>query len=408
MKFIEGLRVALWAIQANKLRSALTLLGVIIGVVTIIAMQSIVGGLQKSVVSQLQILGSDVFQVQKYPPIQMGGRALRKYRNRKNLTREQAEAIRRYATAVKSVGAEEEKWGVALRHRDRKTLPTVLVYGTTPEFQVNYGYFVDEGRFLTETDVDHNRQVVVLGKDVIDRLFPFESPIGQEVKISGWSFRVIGTFEEKGRIFGSSRDNVAVIPISTFEKLYGKKRSVGISVMARSPELYQEAVDQVIGILRAVRKVKPGEPNDFEVFSSQTLVQTFNNLTLYVRLAAIGIAAISLVVAGVGIMNIMLVSVTERTREIGIRKAVGARRRDIMLQFLLEAVALTEVGGAVGIVAGIAVAQFVAAVSPLPASFPIVWVFVGLLFCSVVGVVFGVYPATKAARLDPIESLRYE
>ncbi|MDZ7372370.1 MAG: ABC transporter permease [candidate division KSB1 bacterium] len=404
----EYFSVAFATIRANKLRSFLTLLGVVIGVMTIIAMQSLVEGLKRNVAEQLQILGNNVFQVQKYPPIQLGGESWRKYRNRKNLTVEEAEAIREKATAVRAVCSKAFHGGATIRFEERKTLPTVVVVGTTPEYLETDASSVARGRFLTQTDSDHNRTVAVLGMDVVERLFPYRDPVGETVLVDGHKFQVVGVLERKGSIFGESRDNLVIVPIGTFFKIWGKNRSIAISVQAASAELYQQAQEQVIGILRAARKVPPWEDNDFEIFSNETLVETFNNLTRYVRLAAYIIASISLIVAGVGIMNIMLVSVMERTREIGIRMAVGAKRRHILTQFLVEAVTLTEVGGAIGILLGILLAQLVRAVTPLPAVVPIWTLILGLFFCSLVGIVFGVYPATRAARLDPIEALRYE
>jgi len=408
MNITESVNIALGAIKANKLRSILTLLGVIIGVMTIIAMQSLITGLRNSVEEQLTVLGSNVFQVQKYPAIQTSGGSRWKYRNRKNLTVEEAEAVRKYCTAAKLVGAEVWAFGKVLRYKENKTLPNVYVAGGTPEFAENNGYFVSDGRFLTWFDVDHNRQVIILGMDIVEKLFPHEYPIGKEIKLDGTRFEVIGVLEEQGSAFGQSRDNRAVIPISTFQKLWGKRRSVNITVQAKSAALYDTAINQVIGILRAVRKVPPEKPNDFEIWSSNTLIEAFDNLTRVVRLAAIAIASISLLVASVGIMNIMLVSVTERTREIGIRKAIGAKRRDVLWQFLIEAIVFCEIGGIIGIVLGIGIAEIVAIFSPLPAAVPIWTIFVAIVVCSLVGIFFGIYPAAKAARLNPIEALRYE
>ena len=404
----EHFSVALNSIRANKLRSFLTLLGIVIGVMTIIAMQSLVEGLKKNVAQQLQILGNDVFQVQKYPPISIGGRDWRKYRNRKNITRVEARAIRERATAVKAVSEQAYRGGGTIQFKDKKTLPTVLIVGTTPEYLQTNGQSMAAGRFISEVDVEHSRRVVVLGMDVVEHLFPWGDPVDQWVLVEGHKFKVIGVLAKQGSIFGQSRDNVVYVPITTFLKSWGKNRSLSLSIQAKSPALYQEAMEQTIGILRAVRKVPPWEDNDFEIFSNETLVETFNNLTRYIRLAAYVIASISLIVAGVGIMNIMLVTVMERTREIGIRKAVGAKKSDIMMQFLVEAITLSEVGGLIGIILGVSIGKLVSMLTPLPAVVPIWTLFVGLLFCSLVGLVFGVYPATKAASMDPIVALRYE
>ncbi len=406
MQIGESLDIALAAIRANKLRSTLTLLGIIIGVMTIIAMQSLITGLRNSINQQVSQLGSNVFQVQKYPPIHEGNMA--KYRNRKNLTIEEADAVRERVTAARLVGAEVWTWGREIRHGDKKTLPNVQIAGVTPEFLENNGYEIAQGRFITHQDVDYVRSGAVIGNDIMEKLFPFEDPIGKDIKIEGQRFEVIGVFEKMGSTLGRSQDNHLTIPISTFSNIFGKERSVNITVQAQSSALFDEAMEQTIGVLRAVRHVPPGEENDFDIFSNDTMIEFFDKLTKYVRVVAIGIASISLLVAGVGIMNIMLVSVTERTREIGIRKSVGAKRKDVLWQFLIEAVVLSEFGGVIGILLGLGIGKLVEATTPVPADVPIWTVFLGLLFCSAVGLIFGVYPATKAARLDPIVALRYE
>ncbi len=403
----DTFNLAISAFRANKLRSILTLLGIIIGVMTIIAMQSLITGLRKSINEQVSFLGNSVFSVQKWPAVQMGPRD-EKYRNRKNITYEDALAVRERVTAAKSVGAEIWNWGYEIRYKDRKTLPNVPIAGVTPEFLENNGMEIAEGRFITTEDVEFNAPVTVLGADVVDKLFPLEDPIGKDIKLMGKRLEVVGVFAKKGSVFGQSQDNRLAIPFMQFVKLFGKERSVDISVQAATPELLETAIDQTIGVMRTQRKVPPGKENDFEIESNDTVTGFFDNLTKYVRIVAIAIASISLLVAGVGIMNIMLVSVTERTREIGIRKSVGAKRSDILWQFLIEAVVLSEVGGIIGILLGLGIGKMVDAFTPVPAAVPIWTVFLGLIFCSFVGLIFGVYPAMKAARMDPIVALRYE
>jgi putative ABC transport system permease protein len=407
MDIVENITSGFSNLRANKLRSALTIVAIVIGVMAIIGLWSILQGLQNNVGRQLEILGSNTFQVQKTPAIRIG-RLDRKYRNRKNVTVEEAIAIREKATAVKLVGPEDWHFGVTIKYGDKKTNPNVQLAGGTPEFAENNGYFVGEGRFVTHNDVDRARRVVVLGMDVVQKIFPYENPIGKWVRIDANRYEVVGVLEEQGAIFGESQDNQVVIPLTTFQNVYGKNRSINITVQAKSAELMEKAMEETIAILRVERKVPPGEENDFEIWSSKTFIDTFNNIARIIKIAAIGIVSIALVVAGIGIMNIMLVSIRERTREIGIRKAVGARRRDILGQFLTEAVILCAVGGVVGIVLGIGLAKFLAAVSPLQAAIPLMPAFLALLFSSSVGLFFGIYPASKAARLDPIESLRYE
>ncbi len=402
----ESFHMAISAIMTNKMRSSLTLLGIIIGVMTIIAMQSLITGLRNSVHQQLNRLGSDVFQVQKYPAIGDGNRE--KYRNRKDITVEHADAIRRLVPSAELVGAEVWNFGRELRYQDKKTNPNMVIAGATPEFLENNGYVLADGRFITEQDVDFNRRVCILGVEPANVLFPYEDPVGKDIKLEGERFQVIGVLEELGNFLGGSRDNRVIIPISRFELLYGSERSINITVKAKSPELLQTCQDQVIGVLRAMRKVPPGEENDFEIWTNDQMMEFFDNMTRVVKVVAIAIASIALIVAGVGIMNIMLVSVTERTREIGIRKSIGAKRRDILWQFLIEAIVLSEIGGIIGILIGLGIGKLVEIATPVPADVPLWTVVLGLVFCSTVGLIFGVGPATKAARMDPIEALRYE
>jgi putative ABC transport system permease protein len=406
-KIRESLVIAIDVIRTHKMRSFLTLLGIIIGVMAIIGMQSLIEGLQKDMARQMEQLGSNVFQVQKYPQMHEHGRE-DKYRNRKDITMVESRAIEKYCTAVTNVGPEAWQQGVTVKFQDNKTSPTQPLAGGVPAFFPNNSYFVKEGRAITDMDVQGVRMVAVIGTDLVEELFPFRNPVGESVIVDGHRYEVIGILEKMGSRFGQSQDNITIIPLTTFLKYYGKERSLNITIQVKDPEMMEDAQEQVIGVLRAVRKVPPGADNDFEIFSSATLINRFNNMTRAIRIGAIVIVSFSLLVAGIGIMNIMLVSISERIREIGIRMAVGANRRDIMYQFLVEAVLLSEVGGIVGILAGVGIGQLVALVSPVPASIPIPWILIGFFFCSLVGLGFGLYPAKRASRLDPIEALRYE
>lgn len=399
--------LALNSIQANKLRSILTTLGIIIGVTTIIGMISVVVGLQNYFARELSVLGVNTFQVQKNPPIQFG-HLDEKYRRRKILTREHAEAVKNYATAAKFVGVEVYRWGCTLKYGNQKTNPEVLLAGVTPEYQGANDYFVEDGRFISDIDVDNKRMITILGMDYVEKFFTYEDPIGKEIRIDANKFKIIGVLEEKGEAFGQSKDNIVIIPISTFEKIYGSRRSVNITVQAKSVDLLDKAKDQVIGILRRVRKVPAGEPNDFEIFTSESLVQTFNDITFTVKLFAIIIAFIALFVGGIGVMNIMLVAVTERTREIGIRKAIGAKRRNILVQFVVESIVITEIGGVIGVILGALLALGVKLAFGIPVSIQFWTVILGVGLCTIVGLTFGVYPAAKASKLNPIVALRYE
>ena len=400
--------MALSAIWAHKMRSLLTLLGVIIGVTTIIAMMTIITGLQRYLEDSMSMLANNTFQVQRYDNSINFGPPDREFERRPNITIEHADAIREYCPSVMLVGPEVWSYSIEVRYRDKKTNPNVMMAGGTPEFQVNNGYYVGKGRFITDADVDYNRNVIVLGSDIVEKLFEYIDPLGQIVKINGVRYTVIGVLDEMGSIFGQSRDNCAVIPISTYQKVYGDKKSIYITVQGKSAALMEQAKEEVIDIMRAKRGLKPSEENNFALWSSNTLIDSMNKMTLWIKVAAIGICAISLLVAGIGIMNIMLVSVTERTKEIGVRKAVGGKKRDIMSQFIIEAVVLSVIGGIIGVGFGFAVGAIFGAAANMPTAVPIWSVILGLVFCSFIGLVFGIWPAAKAARLEPIEALRYE
>ncbi|MFQ6675151.1 MAG: ABC transporter permease [Fidelibacterota bacterium] len=405
----ESLGMAWEAIRANKLRSGLTLLGVVIGVFSVVGVMTAIRTLESSIQRGLNIFGSNTFAVQKYPAIQVGWHARRKYRNRPNITLAQFEELKRRARLPKSLSAGDTQWGETVKTENRTTKRNVVIYGGDPWTLHNYNTYIGEGRNITEDDIRFSRKVCVLGMDVVDILFPFEDPLGKSVTIGGSRYRVIGTAERQGQMFGESRDNFVAIPISVFMENYASPRtSVVITVEAESAELYDRTRDEVIGILRAVRKLPPEADNDFEVTSNESLMEAFGRFTAGVKAFAFVISIIALVVAGIGIMNIMLVSVTERIKEIGIRKAVGATRKNILTQFLMEAVFLSEFGGLVGIALGVLGGNVVSLLFHVPAEIPVDWVIYGLLICSTVGTLFGGYPAYRAARLDPIESLRYE
>jgi putative ABC transport system permease protein len=405
----ENSMMALQAIWTHKMRAFLTLLGVIIGVTTIIAMMTLITGIQRMMEKEMSELTSNVFQVQRYEPrmgVHIGGRWWG--RRRPDITVEHAEAIRDRCPSVVAVGPEVWRWGNQVAYGGETTNPNVVLAGGTPDFMYNNGEFVRRGRFITDIDVEYNRSVAVIGQDVIDKIFPYEDPLGKRIRINGKPFEVVGLFEERGSAFGHSRDNRACIPITTFQKYYGKDRSINITVQAVSAAQVDEAIEEVRTVLRIERGLKSYEPDNFAIWSSNTLIESFNKFTFWIKIAAVGICAISLLVAGIGIMNIMLVSVRERTREIGIRKALGAKRRHIMVQFLIEAIVLTEIGGAIGILLGIIVPIALKSAHNLPTAVPIWACVLGVVFCSAVGITFGLWPAMKAARLDPIVALRYE
>ena len=407
MNFDEGLKLAFQTVKSNKMRTFLTTLGIVIGVTAVIGMMSIINALDRYMTKSLSSIGGNVFWIQKFPAVQVG-HLDQKYRMRKDLKYEHAEAIKRSATLVSAVSAEFFRWGKTVKYKDRATNPNVLVYGGDEYWADVNGRNISEGRMISLMDVQHRRAVAVLGADVAEKLFPFTYPIGEQVKIDGIRYEVIGVMEKMGQAMMGNQDNIVTIPNSTFIKTYGDWGSINIAVKAKSAETILDAMDQVTAILRIARKVPPGDENDFEVVTADSIMNTLRNLTGFIFIAAVIICGISLLVGGIGIMNIMLVSVTERTREIGIRKAVGAKRRHILTQFMTEAVGICLFGGLIGILLGVVVGLLIAQAFKLPPVIPLWSIFVGMGFSLLIGVVFGTYPALKAAKLDPIEALRYE
>jgi putative ABC transport system permease protein len=330
------------------------------------------------------------------------------------LTLANADAIRGRVSTVDLVGSEIWDFGFVAEYRGESTNPNLSIVGGTPEYPPNNTHYVGLGRNLSPMDLRTAAPVVVIGFAIAKKLYPFVDPIGREILVDHRRYRVVGVFDEKKSAFGGSFDNYVLMPVTTFLNVYGltdkqgQARSVNITVRAKTPELMDEAIDQTRQILRAARGVKPGEEDNFEFYNSASLITEFNKMSAGVKLASFVIGIIALVVAGIGIMNIMLVAVTERTREIGLRKALGARPSSIRTQFLLEAVILCNLGGVVGVAAGFALGNVVALFTSFQPRVPLEWALIGLLFCSAIGIGFGMLPAIRASKLDPIEALRYE
>jgi len=406
----ESFHMAVSAVAAHKLRSALTLLGVLVGVFSIIVVMTSIRVMQSYVESELSQLGDQTFMVRKLPTVLFTRpEGLEKMRRRKNITLQQGLRLQEGLTQARAVGVESYFWAGQFQTRYKRTAPDVRLYGETPGSFPARNWVVADGRGIAEADVAGARDVCVLGNSLARTLFPTGSPVGERVKIDGLNYTIVGVLQAKGGSLGGDQDKFAVIPLTTGLNRFGYIwRSLTILVQARDRASYDACVEEVRGLLRLIRKVPPGEPDSFEIASNDTLISQFRAFTLTVRLGVAVVSSIALLAAGIGIMNIMLVSVTERTREIGIRRAVGAKKRNIMTQFIIEAIVLCEIGGVIGVVCGILGGNATAWFFKLEPVIPVDWIVLGLLICSVVGVIFGTYPAFKAANLDPIESLRYE
>ena len=404
----ESAAMAIETVRANKLRSALTILGVAIGVITVTFMVSIIQGLNKAFADQIEALGSNTIFVSKFEP-SFGRPTTAEERQRPDLTDEDAEAIRREATSLLSVSPLRRVLASTVRYGTRQT-DTPALAGVTPYYELTHSVYVGRGRFISDADIEQRSNVCVLGTDVAQALFPYEEPLDAEVKINGRPFRVVGVMEPQGNFFGQSRDNIVYVPLTTFTKYYPDPFMPGTIIIVRpiSRAHVQEAVDEMTDILRRRRQVPYGQPNNFGISTQDSLLDFYNQLTGATALVLTAISFVALMIGGIGVMNIMLVSVTERTKEIGIRKAVGATRANILWQFLIEAVTLTAIGGIAGLIVGEIASLLMNRYSPLPAFVPLWAILVGLGISAAVGIIFGLWPAWKAARLDPIEALRYE
>ena len=417
--FRETLRIARQALTANRMRSMLALLGIVIGVGTVIGMVALINGFQRSFQQNIQSFGNNTLYIRRIRPgIQFSDGVPDSLKQRKAFTIEDSKAILAQAPAVAAVSVFKFSFqDIKLSYLDRTT-KTTFIYGTNEELLRTHGYDLARGRFFTEQEVLGNANVVVLGKDTREALFKDASGLGRTVRLNGIPFTVIGEFEAKGKFFDNNFDEVGCIPYPLIDKYFGapaeappwfpKKGELFLDAIAVSPEQDDEAIREITDVLRVRRHLPSNKPNNFVVFSDDAFIALYNTITGGIFALMFLISSISLIVGGIGVMNIMLVAVTERTREIGVRKALGAPRKAILLQFLLEALLLTAVGGAVGIALGAGVSWLVRAVSPLP-TFVSGWsVTLGLLVSTLIGVFFGLYPAMRAARLDPVDSLRYE
>ena len=406
----ESATMAIDTLWTNKIRSGLTILGVLVGVVTVMFMVSIIQGLNRSFAKQLEGIGSNIIYTVKFDP-SFGRQPTQEERMREDLTIADADALRSELKDIVGVSPIQRIIAETVVYKDKQT-DTPILFGVTGYYEEVHSQYVAGGRFLNETDLRERTNVAVLGKDVVKALFPSEEPLGKEIKIGGRVFRIIGTMSDLGSIFGQSRDNSVFIPLTTFQKYWRDvpypQMVFTIIVRPADRSKVRAVMDEMRDVLRRRRGVKANEKDNFFVSSQDSLLDIYNQLTGATYLVLTAISAVALMIGGIGVMNIMLVSVTERTKEIGIRKAVGATERNILLQFLIEAVVLTGIGGALGLIVGEIASLLMNRFSPLPAFVPWWAIIVGLGVSFAVGIVFGLYPAWKAARLNPIDALSFE
>ncbi len=407
MDYKETARMAFASLQSNRLRSGLTMLGITVGVFSIIGVMTILGALQTTIETGLSELGTNTFQLQKYPATLFGGVDRNKYNNRRDIDYNDAMTFKRLMGNDAKIGLELWIGAKQAVYQGKKTNPNLGLAGGDENYLSNNAYTLAYGRNINDEDVRYARSVIVIGDGIQKMLFESEDPIGKELKLDGKNYTIIGVLELKGSAFGQGQDNFAIIPITRFLINYGRQgRSLNITVQAPSQSVYQSVMDKAIGAMRMARKLKAED--DFEIYANDSLVKQFQDFAGVIRVGAFVISFISLLTAGIGIMNIMLVSVTERTKEIGIRKSIGAKKSNILSQFLIEATVLSVSGGMLGILIGVVIGNLVAASLNAPFIFPFDWAAIGLIVCSAIGIGFGFYPAYKAASLDPIEALRFE
>jgi len=414
MRVSDVFVMSLGAIGSNKLRSFLTLVGIVLGVASIIGVMTAISIMQTTMEKEMSVLGTQVFQVQKWPNGFTSDAERRAAQKWPPVTLAEAQAIREQVPSVDMVGTEIWDGGKVASYQGTTTEPVISICGGSPEYPENNTHYVEQGRNLSRMDMLASRRVVVIGNALATQLFPFTDPIGKTILLDGRKFEVIGVFIKKVSAFGGPYETMALIPSGAYTQIYGMvdrdgfPRSVNVTVHSRTPELLNDAIEQTRQVMRNVRHLKHDAPDNFYYFTSLSQIENFNKTTMGVKIGAFIMGAVALLVAGIGIMNIMLVSVTERTKEIGIRKSLGARRANILSQFLLEAVVLCNVGGVIGIALGFALGNAFTFFTDFEARIPIGWAIFGVVFCSLIGVIFGMIPAIKASRLNPIDALHYE
>jgi putative ABC transport system permease protein len=403
---LDSILIALQAIWANKLRSFMTVLGNIVAVTSIVTVVTLIQGMNGMVKDAIvSDIGADNFTVQRMPPVFSEDEA---ERNRSNplITLDEAEAIRKFSPLIVSVAAQAGRNSTVSYRREE--INNANIQGVTSSYSDFSTFSVERGRMMSPVEVERGQHVTILGYSLADRLFGDIDPLEKTVKIAGIGFRVVGVSEQKGSFFGNSQDNFAVVPLDAYQRLFGARQSLTLMVKPVSTDRMPDAMDDAMVALRVSRHLKPSAPNNFGVLTSDTILDLYRQVTSGIFAVLVGIVALSLVVGGIVIMNIMLMVVTERTREIGLRKALGAKRKDIMSQVLTESITLSTLGGVIGILLGSLAATLIAALTPLPARLEMWSVVLGVGITAAVGLFFGAYPASRAASLDPIEALRRE
>lgn len=404
----EIICLAFSSLKSNKLRSALTMLGISIGIFTVIGVMTAVSGVKSKIEDGLNVLGANSLQVSKFPVVNFSDPRER-FGNRRDINYRQALRFKELMGTSARVSLITGQGGRRVFYGQNETNPNVRLVGTDENYLTSYNFEVAAGRPISADDVNFVRSICLIGEDVRERLFPDREAIGESIRIDGNSLTIVGVLAVKGSSFGQSQDNVVITPISRWFNAYGRNgRSISINVQASSPEDLDAVEETTIGMMRLTRGLLPEDANDFETLTNDSLIKSFDQALNTVAIGAFVISAIALLAAGVGVMNIMLVSVTERTREIGVRKSLGARKMNILTQFLLEAVALSLFGGVAGVLFGVIGGNVMGQLLSANVVFPVGWATAGMVVCSGIGITFGLYPAWKAASLDPIEALRYE
>lgn len=406
--FAEAASVAAASLRSSKLRSFLTLLGVILATATLIAVMSIINGMDQYVANQVSDMGAAGFRVRRIIIIENFDpkKFLEMEKRHPEMTREEYQFVRQHARLVKEIAI--EAFNNATLKGKSKTLESVQIVGATSNYGAISNTQLSAGRFFTDSEDRRRAPVAIIGSEIKDEFFPNSDPLGQTISINGRPFEVLGVAKPKGSVFGHSRDSFALVPSESFFKMYGARRGIGYNAVAVDNGHIHEAMDEVRSLIRAWRQLKPGEEDTFGMAASESLMSAWGNLTRAIAATAVAVVSVFMVVGGVVIMNIMLAVVTERTHEIGIRKAIGARRRDILNQFLVESSMLSATGGFIGVLIAWSIAVAVRNFTPVPMEVPAAAVIVGVGLSTLVGLFFGIYPARRAARLDPIEALRYE